>query len=111
MGGKWQEYVDIHDLMDSSKKAFGDNRHRALTHNAWFVGEIIEKVFGHTRLNSDGKVYCTRDVAEQHCAEDFKGFIPTACDFLQSMDAEPWMNNGAGTPPSRRKFNGKSDTD
>lgn len=47
-GGTPDDYIDIHNLMDSSKSAIGDNRHRALTHNAWFVGSIVELIFGVT---------------------------------------------------------------
>lgn len=50
-GGQESDYMEIHDFIDSSKTAFGDNRHRALTHNNWFVF-IVEKVFGHTIINS-----------------------------------------------------------
>jgi len=50
-GGHENDYMAIHDFIDSSKTAFGDNRHRALTHNNWFVF-IVEKVFGHTIINS-----------------------------------------------------------
>lgn len=45
-GGRVEDYLPIHDLMDSSKAAFPDNRHRALTHNSWFIF-VVEKVFGH----------------------------------------------------------------
>lgn len=45
-GGQPEDYIEIHDFMDSSKAAFPDNRHRALTHNSWFIF-IVEKVFGH----------------------------------------------------------------
>lgn len=45
-GGAPEDYIKIHDLMDSSKEVFPDNRHRALTHNSWFIF-ICEKVFGH----------------------------------------------------------------
>lgn len=56
-GGVWEDYMDIHELMDSSKSAFPDNRHRCLTHNSWFIGFIIPKVFGETfARKSDGKV-------------------------------------------------------
>lgn len=45
-GGVEKDYLPIHDLLDSSKSAFPDNRHRALTHNSWFFF-IVEKIFGH----------------------------------------------------------------
>jgi hypothetical protein len=45
-GGTVEDYLPIHDLLDSSKAVFSDNRHRALTHNSWFIF-VVEKVFGH----------------------------------------------------------------
>lgn len=30
-GGKWTDYIEIHELIDSSKSVLSDNRHRALT--------------------------------------------------------------------------------
>lgn len=94
-GGTPEDYLDIHEFMDSSKGAFSDNRHRALTHNSWFVREVIERVFGHERTNSDGRRYSTREIAEQHCIEDFGGYIPTAQDFLGNMAFQGWMGGGA----------------
>lgn len=104
-GGKPEDYLDIHNLMDSSKAAFPDNRHRALTHNAWFIGYIIEKIFGVTRTNSDDKVYSVRDIAEQHVLEDFGGkFIPSVQDYIEEMDLRDWMNNAVnGDTPSSYK--------
>lgn len=46
-GGKPEDYLPIHDFLDSSKSVFPDNRHRALTHNSWFIF-VVEKVFGHS---------------------------------------------------------------
>lgn len=45
-GGQPEDYLAIHDLLDSSKAVFPDNRHRALTHNSWFFF-IVERIFGH----------------------------------------------------------------
>jgi hypothetical protein len=36
-GGKMEDYLDIHEFMDSSKLATPSNQHRVLTHNNWFV--------------------------------------------------------------------------
>lgn len=44
-GGKPEDYLDIHNLLDSSKAALCDSRHRVLTHNSWFVGVILEKIW------------------------------------------------------------------
>lgn len=107
-GGSPDDYIDIHNLMDSSKSAIGDNRHRALTHNAWFVGSIVELIFGVSRTNSAGRVYCVRDIAEQHVLEDFgHKYIPSAQDYLEHMDFKDWMQNGLGQsgPSSVKKLN------
>lgn len=106
-GGKPEDYLEIHDFMDSSKSAICDNRHRALTHNSWFLSNIIERVFGHTIKNSDGKDVSTREVAEWHVYEDYgMRFIPSASDFLQEIEMKEWMNNGGGqAPPSSIKLN------
>lgn len=115
-GGTWEDYVEIHKLMDSSKGAMADNRHRALTHNAWFISEIIERVKFqnstsckpdgrfYTIINSDGKEISVREIAEQHVLEDFgMRFIPSAQDYLQEMEMKAWMNNGVGGSPTSFK--------
>lgn len=106
-GGKPEDYLDIHILMDSSKGAIPDNRHRALTHNSWFLSNILERVFGITITNSDGKQVAVRSVGEQHVLEDFCGVIPTAQDYLGNMSFEDWMDNGKGEIPSHKKLYAK----
>ena len=82
-GGKPEDYLEIHNHMDSTKGAFADNRHRAITHNAWYVGPNgpLELAFGVTIENSDGKSVSVRSIGEQHILEDFGGFIPHASGF------------------------------
>lgn len=105
-GGKPEEYLDIHRFMDSSKAAVGHNGHRALTHNSWFVTEVIPRVFGRTFTNSEGRLVVVKDVAEQHVVEDL-GYLATPQDYLVNMDLQPWMGGVAGdAPPSAR--NGKT---
>lgn len=100
-GGKPEDYLPIHEMMDSSKSAFPDTRHRALTHNSWFISTIIDRIFGSAIKNSDGKMVPVRDIAEQHVAEDFGDkFIPSAQDYLIFMEARPWMSNTGEYPPS-----------
>lgn len=104
-GGKPEDYLEIHNLMDSSKAVIADSRHRALTHTSWFVGFILEKIFGTTIQNSDGKTVSVRDVGEQHILEDFgHRFIPSAQDFLEGMEMKEWMVSGRGVPPSFAKL-------
>lgn len=108
-GGKPEDYIEIHNLMDSSKGAVPDNRHRALTHTSWFLSTILERVFGVVITNSDGKKVSVRDVGEQHVLEDFRmRFIPTVQDYFELMEMKDWMNNGVrGTPSSHRKIDEK----
>lgn len=105
-GGVPEDYLPIHDFMDSSKGAIGDNRHRALTHTTWFLSNVIERVFGHTIVNSNGRQVSTRQIAEDHVLEDYGGrFIPTVQDFFAGMEYASWMNNGReGMPPSFKRI-------
>lgn len=99
-GGRPEDYLAIHDFLDSSKAAIADNRHRCLTHNSWFLSVVLEKVFGPTLTNSDGRVISVREVGERHVLEDYAmKFIPTPQDFLSLMPMADWMQNGGGNPP------------
>lgn len=111
-GGVPEDYIEIHDLFDCSKGAIPDNRHRALTHNSWFLSNILERVFGHTITNSDGRIVSVREIGEQHILEDFQmKFIPTAQDYLAEMEIRNWMNNGhKGSPPSHERIAAKKKT-
>jgi hypothetical protein len=99
-GGVPEDYIEIHNLMDSSKATIADSRHRALTHTAWFVGTILERVFGVVITNADGRQVSVRDVGEQHVLEDFGGrFIPSAQDYLAGIPMQEWMVRGKGAAP------------
>ncbi|MHB8123973.1 MAG: DUF6915 family protein [Desulfuromonadaceae bacterium] len=97
-GGKPEDYADIDDFIDSSKSSLADVRHRAILHSS-FGCYIVEQVFGRTRINSDGKEYSTRDVAEDHIQQDL-GFIPTMGQYLKNMTIQPWMS---GTMKSNQR--------
>lgn len=110
-GGVSEDYLEIHNLMDSSKSAIADNRHRVLTHTSWFLSTILERVFGTTIVNSAGRTVSVRDIGEQHILEDFGGrFIPTPQDFIENMEFADWMQNGKGVPPSSAKLEEKRKT-
>jgi hypothetical protein len=89
-GGVPADYADIDDFIDSSKAAVADVRHRAILHSA-FGCFVVERTFGRTRINSDGKEYSPRDVAEDHIQQDL-GFIPTMEMYLGNMTIQPWMS-------------------
>jgi hypothetical protein len=96
-GGKPEDYLAIHQVIDSPKATMNNNTARCLTHNTWFCYEIIPKIFGYNITNSEGRSVDTIDIAMLHLAEDFRHkFIPTVQDYLKHMQVQPWMNNGTG---------------
>jgi hypothetical protein len=102
-GGVPEDYMGIHNFLDSSKGTIPDSRHRALTHNAWFIAPEgpLERAFGVNITNSDGRLVSVRDIGEQHILEDFgMRFIPSAQDYLQEINIKEWMIQGKGVPPS-----------
>jgi hypothetical protein len=101
-GGVPEDYLDIHDYMDSSKAAMADVRHRAVFHSAFGIF-IVERVFGTTRTNSIGKVYSVRDIAEQHVQEDL-GFIPSLEHWFKNTPIEDWMMGRNKGVASTKKF-------
>lgn len=104
-GGKPEDYLPIHQHMDSTKGAAADNRHRFVTHNAWYISPEgpLELIFGVEFTNSAGRAVQVRDIGEQHILEDFGGYIPTLQDYVMAMEVQPWMN-GMGYPPSAEKL-------
>jgi hypothetical protein len=109
-GGVPEDYIDIHEFLDSSKAAHADMRHRAVLHNAFGI-YLAAQVFGTMEQQSDGswkrmpyirnsagELVQVRDVAEQHVLDDL-GKIPSVGDYLQHMTLEPWM----GGPIRKRK--------
>jgi len=88
-GGVPEDYIELHNFMDSSKACYPHIAHRAVLHSSFgiFIGE---KVFGVTITNSEGKQISTRDVLEHHVHEDL-GFIPTVEDWLQNLELKDWM--------------------
>lgn len=44
-GGSLEDYLEIHEMMDSSKSSHADNRHRVIFHSA-FGAYLIQKMFG-----------------------------------------------------------------
>ncbi len=99
-GGKPSDYMALHDFIDSSKMAMPDMRHRAALHNA-FGCYVVERVFGHTIINSDGREVSTRDIAEHHVIEDL-GFLPSLEDFLDELPLSKWHGGIHRLPKDER---------
>jgi hypothetical protein len=105
-GGTVEDYLPLHKKMDCSKGVIADNRHRILSHNMFWIIEVMIPIFGYTITNSDGKEVCVKDLCEEHILEDFgMKFIPTPQDYIEGMEMQDWMQNGVkGMPPSCRKL-------
>jgi hypothetical protein len=88
-GGKVEDYQPLHDWFDQSKSITADFRHRALRHHAEGIF-MLEKFFGTTITNSDGREVPVRLIGEQHVQEDL-GFIPSFADWVKCIRPQPWM--------------------
>jgi hypothetical protein len=88
-GGVEEDYLPIHDFLDSSKACHADMRHRAILHSS-FGCYVAERVFGHNVTISTGKLVSVRDVAEQHIIDDM-GRIPSVGDYLNEMPFYDWL--------------------
>jgi hypothetical protein len=97
-GGQPEDYMKIHDFIDSSKAHFPDMRHRTLLHSSFGI-YITEQVFGTFITNSDNKKVQVRDVAEQHIIDDL-GRIPTVQDYLKGMPFYDWL----GGPKTMKRY-------
>lgn len=89
-GGKVEDYLPIHNFIDSSKATIADVRHRAILHSAFGIF-VTEQVFGVYITNSDGKDVSVRDLAEEHVIQDL-GFIPSVENWLNHIPIEGWMS-------------------
>ena len=93
-GGKWEDYIHIHNWLDETKGWFGDSLHRMFRHHSEGIFEM-EKIFGVSFINSDGKTVYTRYVGEQHVREDCNNYIPAAKEWIIGLNAEKrpiWMS-------------------
>lgn len=97
-GGEPEDYLQVHEWFDASKKWLPDFRHRAMRHHSEGIAMAVETfkpIKLHVRDPTDPwsakvKVVPIRWVGEQHVVEDL-GRIPTAADWLRNMTPEPWM--------------------
>jgi hypothetical protein len=93
-GGKWEEYIHLHNWLDETKAWVGHQNHRMFRHHSEGIFEM-EKIFGQTFVNSENKIVYVRYVGEQHVREDCYNHIPSASEWLKciTMREKPiWMS-------------------
>ena len=85
-GGVPEDYLPIHDFIDSSKKIIGDVRHRSIYHHT--EGTFLcERIFGTTiKVYKDIKPIevPVRLIAERHIIEDLC-WLPSPADSIKGM--------------------------
>lgn len=96
-GGRPEDYLPIEEFIDSSKKTFGDYRHRAMYHHTLGV-YLCEDLFGKTitiQKNKKAIQVPVRLIAERHIVEDL-GFLPSPEHYLKHIpyddDSSRWMS-------------------
>lgn len=113
-GGVPEDYIKIHEFIDSSKKMVGDVRHRSMYHNTagpW----LCQEIFGHFIEITDGegnklldknkrtRKVMVREIAEHHIVEDL-GWIPSPADWLKCMECKTWMGGKRNKIMNKTEF-------
>ncbi len=90
-GGNWEDYLKIHEFLDSTKLHEVNWQHRAILHNTFGVG-LCEQIFGTILVNSESKEIETRYIAIQHIKEDC-GKVPTIREWLEGLPIKKFAIN------------------
>lgn len=91
-GGRPEDYIEIEEFIDSSKKIIGDARHRSVYHHTEGVW-LCQRIFGRVltiEKNTKEVLVPVRLVAERHILEDL-GWLPSPADYIKGMPMAPWM--------------------
>lgn len=92
-GGAPEDYIEIEEFIDSSKKIIGDARHRSLYHHTegvWLCQRIFGRVLNVQREHGAVDVP-VRLIAERHVLEDL-GWLPSPADYIGGMPIKTWMS-------------------
>lgn len=100
-GGKVDDYLKIHEFIDSSKVTCADHRHRALLHHTFGI-DIACKLFGSYVVNSDGKEVPVREILEEHIIHDV-GFLPSADKYLGNIRYQTWFSGKGRSDRGKNK--------
>ena len=87
-GGKWQDWIAIHDWIDRSKAIFPSMQHRMFLHSDF--GEwLAVKIHGEAIGSESGATISTRDLFRDHQVEDLGRVVPLA-EWLREITAGYW---------------------
>ncbi len=92
-GGIPSDYIEIHEWFDATKAWIGHSKHRMFRHHSEGIFEL-EKLFGVSFINSDGRTVYTRYVGEQHVREDCNNYVPSAKEWITNISENKrpqWM--------------------
>jgi hypothetical protein len=87
-GGKWQDWIAIHDWIDRSKAIFPSMQHRMLLHSD-FGGWLAARIHGEAIGSKDGTVIPTSDLFRDHQVEDL-GRVVTLAEWLHEINTDYW---------------------
>ena len=84
-GAPAENFLEIHNFIDSSKEIESSNLHRAATHHLAFVRNVMIPIFGHTIHTSNDRKVNLKDCIEQdHILCDFANrYLPSLGDYVQ----------------------------
>lgn len=68
-GGSWQDYIEVHSFLDSSKAACAHFKHRFFLHHREGI-ELGAMIFGAEIVNGDSRAIPTRRLLTDHLIED-----------------------------------------
>jgi hypothetical protein len=82
-GGRWQDYIEVHSFLDSSKSACAHFKHRFLLHHREGI-ELGVRIFGENLTTSENKTVETRRILTEHLIEDV-GRIVSVEDWARDL--------------------------
>lgn len=82
-GGCWQDYIEIHSFLDSSKAACAHFKHRFLLHHKEGI-ELGASIYGENLINSENREISTRRLLTDHLIEDV-GCVVTVDDWAKAL--------------------------
>lgn len=82
-GGCWQDYIEVHNFLDSSKAACAHFKHRFLLHHREGI-EWGAEIFGETVINSEMHGVSTRRILTDHLIEDL-GKVAAIDDWARAL--------------------------